>query len=148
MRTVVALVVFLAGGVFAAPVPKALKKALPTADGVWECVEYNYDGRSDDVPDHLKFCKVVGENVLGGRELEDGIPRGDPAVFAFRTDDPAHPTRQTLVYDSGWTLSAVVELDGDTFRWAISTERGRTLAECKPGLDVRYHVFQRVKTEK
>ena len=144
------LLVLLGGTLTAAPVPKALKAKPATADGVWVLVELNNDGRDTPIPDHMRYCQVDGEQVLSGRNLsaETGCPDGDLGVFSLRGRDPDRPALRTLVIDSGWTYPAVLDLDGDTLRWAFSTDRERAITECKPGMEVSYYVFQRVKGDK
>ena len=148
MRSILALVVFVVS-LPAAPVPKGVKKP-PSADGVWECVEMNSDGRSMDVPAHMRYFKIDGETMSNGQPaLKEMVrPIGELRPFTLRIDDSARPTLRTMVDSDGIVHSAVFELDGDTLRWAFTTDRDRTLIECKPGLGVCYYLFHRVKEGK
>lgn len=145
MRPLVVLL-FAAASLPAAPVPKGVKKP-PSADGVWECVEVNSDGRSMDVPELTRYCKIEGDRVSNGRPTlpEIECPIGELQPFTLRTDDPARPTLRTMIIDDGPTYSAVFERDGDTLRWAWCGDRQRTITECAPGPDVVYSVLRRVK---
>lgn len=145
MRPLVILL-FAAASLPAAPVPKSLKKP-PSADGVWEFVEYNSDGRSRDVPERARYWRIDGERMSNGRATlaEIAKPMSELHPFTLRIDDPAQPTRRTMLTADGNTFPAVVELDGDTLRWVWSTDPAKSTIECKPGLDMEYSVFRRVK---
>lgn len=139
------ILLFVAGLSFAAPVPKGVKKP-PSADGVWECVEYNLDGRAEEVPFHLRYYKVAGEHMSYGCETLDELAKQMPETnaYTFRISDPDRPTLRTMVDSDGIVHSAVVELDADTLRWTACADAERTITECKPGLGVQYFVFKRV----
>ncbi len=136
----------LVGSLPAAPVPKSLKKP-PSADGVWECVEHNLDGRAEEVPFHLRYYKVAGEHMSYGCETLDELAKQmrETNAYTFRLSDPDRPSLRAMVDSDGIVHSAVFELDGDTLRWAACADAERTITECKPGLGVQYFVFKRVK---
>jgi uncharacterized protein (TIGR03067 family) len=146
MRWALAVVAMtLAAPLFAAPVPKAIKaKPAATADGVWECVEVNCDGRSEEVADSNRYWRVEGNRMSSGRATLEAVSRpiSELRPCTLRIDDPARPTRRTMMAPDGREYPTLFELDGDTLRMAASVDG--PITECKPGLSVGYYVLQRV----
>jgi hypothetical protein len=142
MRSVLALVVF-AVVLPAAPVPKGVKKP-PSADGVWECVEFNgHNGKVRSATVIGTFWQMEGEELWSGkRTVAELTPDSQPLVLAIR--DPKRPHQRELV-SGGGRASADIEVDGDPLRWALATDWTKTITECGPADDVYYYVFKRVK---
>jgi hypothetical protein len=143
MRPLLA-VLLLAVPVFAAPVPKAVKKGVPTnPDGVWVLTEYCEDGAA---PAPLRPNSIARDWVFAGEHVFVGVSV-EPAYGAmgppnFRLIDPDRPTRRVWGTDP-----AVYELDaaGDTLKVAYAHDGRKELTECKPGQGIHYYVFERVK---
>ena len=142
MRAAV-LLLLVALPVLAAPVPKSLKGA-PTLDGVWQVVEYN--GMNGQRPAQAEgtYWRVEGESFGGG---EDSIKKltSDNLPHLLRIPDPKKPHLREYHLFGGEKYSAVVDLDGDTLRFAWAPDATKTISECKPADDMYYYVFRRVK---
>ncbi len=143
MRSVLALVVSVVS-LSAAPVPKAIQKKPPTADGVWECVEFNgYNGRVKATVTGT-FWKIAGDKMSVGKPTPDEFAEGD-YNSTFRVVDAAKPHQLEMSVSDKVRYSAVLVPDGDSLRWAWCTNSAKTITECGPADDVYYYVFKRVK---
>jgi hypothetical protein len=140
MRPLFALLLF-ALPAFAAPVPKALK-AKPTADGVWEWVEFNgNDGKMQYAIQKPMYWRIEGDGISTGmKSVEELLAK--PLTHTMKVRDEKQPHLRT--FDTGVKYSAVMELDGDTLRWCYANDQNKTITECKPADGVYYYVFKRV----
>lgn len=146
MRALVAVLILAAVAV-AAPVPKGVK-AKPSADGIWELVEFDGDnGKVPPPPQQPSYRRIVGERMSTGNSSIKQLLSEEPE-FTLRVRDPDRPHLRTL--QTAWSTehSAVMELDGDTLRWAYARDPAQTITECKPSGGVYYYVFKRVTVEK
>ncbi len=136
------VLLLLALPVFAAPVPKALKKAA-TADGVWEWVEFNgSDGTMKYTIPKPTFRRIDGDRISFGKPSVEEVLR-EELTQTLHVRDEQQPHLRT--YDTGGVkYSSVVELDGDTLRWCYSLDLNATITECKPAAGVYYYEFKRV----
>ncbi len=133
------VLLLLAVPVFAAPVPKAVKKANASPDGHWYLKEIILDGTSDTVLASFdRHTLIEGEKYACAKS-------GRPSLTGaanFTITDPDRPHLRK------WgTLPAVYEVDGDTLRACYAHDGRKELTECKPGAGIHYYVFERVKEE-
>ena len=127
MRPLIILVL-LTSPLFAAPVPKALKKP-PSVEGRWHLIEYCPNGKAMSVERMIRDWAVDGEKLIIGKST---LP------FTFRDPDRPH-LRQSD------DQSAVVKLVGDKLHYCYTVSPGRALTECEPGQGIYYYVFERAK---
>ena len=141
MRPLLA-VLLLAVPVFAAPVPKALKKAPPAKpDGVWVLTEFSSDGAAlAPNPGMVRDWVFEGEHVHVGAKVEPAHgAKGPPNFTVF---DPDRPNlRKWGTNMAAYELNA----DGDTLRACYAHDGRKELTECKPDKGIHYYVFTRVK---
>ena len=144
MRTALALL--LAGAAVAtvaAPVPKAVKSR-PTADGVWELVEFDGDnGRVKMTAP--SYWMIEGDRISIGKYQLAELSRDDLRDHLTVRDPDRPELRHYFNPPDGQKRSAVLVLEGDTLRFAFDTSFTLTLIECTPGPHVYYYVFRRVK---
>jgi hypothetical protein len=148
MRTLLALLA-LAVPLAAAPVPKGIKK--PSADGLWQLVEYRSNGEA--VPDGsaelaCKYWRVEGERMTQGYRTPDEA-RKSTQMFTLRVRDTDRPHLREMVWDvTSHRMSAAFELRGEKLLFCVANDAGVVVTECKPKAGVYYHEFERVKGEK
>jgi uncharacterized protein (TIGR03067 family) len=151
MRNLFALLV-LALPVFAAPVPKALKKA-SALDGTWHLTEsYSGDTRMQ-LTDDIRW-EINGEQ-LTVTSTKQAVPNGFVAN-ATRTlkrpdDGGANAIDYTIIPPDGGQISfrpAVFEVDGDTLKMSLSaTHNGPRPADCKPANGAMLYVLKRAESK-
>ena len=131
------VLLLLAVPAFAAPVPKAVKKANASPDGHWYLTEVVVDGTSDTKLDGFHRHTLIEGDRYSCAE------KGRPAV---------HPSANFTIFDADrpllrkWGVNpAVVEVDGDTLRACYAYEGRAELTECKPGKGIHYYIFERAK---
>jgi len=136
MRPLLFLLV-LAVPLFAAPVPKAVKKANASPDGHWYLIEFSADGNVDkDLKGFERHSLIEGEKYACA-------PNGRPDLAGATNWTIFDPERPHL---RKWgSLPAVYEVDGDTLRACYAYDGRKELTECKPGQGIHYYVFERVK---
>ena len=146
MRPLVLLLLF-ALPLFAAPVPKAVKAKPSTEDGVWEWVEFNgNDGKMQYSIQKPTYWRIEGGRMSVGKRSVDELFR-EPLPHTVSVRDERQPNLRT--HDTGGAKhSAVLEVDGDTLRFAYAVDTTKAITECKPADGVYYYVFQRVKQDK
>lgn len=137
------VLLLLAVPAWAAPVPKALKKAV-TADGVWEWVEFNgSDGKMQYTIPKPMYRRIDGDRISIGKSSVEEVLR-EELKHTIGVRDEQQPHLRT--FDAGGVkYSAVLQLDGDTLRWCYALDPKATITECKPANGVYYYVFERVK---
>jgi hypothetical protein len=140
MRALVALLLF-ALPVFAAPVPKGLKKGPPPKpDGAWTLVEFDSDGKGGNAQGMVQDWFIEGEHIFVGAKVEPAHGAKGPPNFTVTDPDRPHLRK--------WgTSAAAYELsdDGDTLRAGYAHDGRKELTECKPQQGVHFYVFKRVK---
>lgn len=85
MTRAVALLLFAAAGLAAAPVPKALKKE-PTLNGVWEATTLRSSGSDFLNQNNLWVWEFDGESVTRRYRQKDGTLRPDGPATITRPD--------------------------------------------------------------
>jgi len=155
MRLAVLALLLSAGAGLTAPVPKGAQNQKPASpDGVWQVTAASFwNGK-------LKF-DVVGTymQIEGERfsyiepDLERLGQNGLP--HALWNVDPNQPRQRRFVYGGmlpppqgiPWQppkgSSAILEVDGDTLRFAYVCGENKPLTECKPADDVYYFELRR-----
>ena len=150
MRETLAVVAAtFAASLLAAPVPKSLKK--PTADGLWQLVEYSSNGQSppaDAAEWRVKYWRVEGDRMTQGNVTLDEA-RKTTQMFTLRVRDPDHPHLREMAWDDNDRgASAVFELRGGRLVFCVANNDRTVVTEGKPAQGVYYHEFERVKVEK
>ena len=135
------VVLLLAVPVFAAPVPKALKKSPPSKpDGVWVLAEFSSDGAPPAPRDSMARDWVFeGEYIHIGATALQRQAKGQPNFTIY---DPDRPNLRKW----GTNMAAYeLDADGDTLRACYAHDGRKVLTECKPEKGIHYYVFKRVK---
>jgi len=139
MRPLIVLLV-LAVPVFAAPVPKSVKKPpLTSPDGAWRLLKFSSDGAEPALPQSMALDWVIEGDFINpsSRAAWAAQPKGTPN---FTRPDPEKPNLRK------WGVCpAVYEVDGDTLRCCYAHDGRKELTECKPAQGIHYYVFERVK---
>jgi hypothetical protein len=145
------ILLLCAAPVFAAPVPKAVKKAEATLTGTWEVVERRNDGQLL-YPTGREFWVFAEDSYVIFDGLKDETELSDPKrrVVAGKRSGPDPQDATVLDLNDGpqQNISRML-LDGDTLHIAITLvpKNGRP-AEAKPGQGIAYIKFQRVDPAK
>jgi hypothetical protein len=135
VRALVALLLFTLP-LSAAPVPKALKKPLPSPDGVWRLVEFNTDGQNEPVRDAELDWVIAGEHIFPRQAVEPA--HGDKGPPNFTTPDESRPHRRL------WgDQPAVLVVSDTTLQLCVATDGRQEVSECRPGKGVWYYTFER-----
>lgn len=150
-RFVILLLLVFAAPLFAAPVPKVVKKVEPTLQGTWEVVERQNNGQPLQ-PSGREFWVFDGEKYAIFDGLKDESELRDPKRKPFSgtrvVPDPQDAAAIDLDEGPHHNISRML-LGGDTLHIAITLEQknGRP-AEAKPGQGIAYIKFQRVDPAK
>lgn len=122
-------VLLFAVPVFAAPVPKELKKAKPSVDGKWRMTEFICNSKS--VRPWVDVWTIDGEKITIGVAT---------TPFTFR--DPDQPQLRK------WQgYSAAVKLEDDKLYVCVNWLTKDQVLECQPGPKLDLYVFERVKDQ-
>jgi len=133
-----------AGGVMAAPVPKAIRNKQTDADllaGRWEIV-------SEDAGNQLKLNDSTMYVLIEDGRVSTG--RATRAGYVYRPlqiDDSHSPKRLDVEYEPGKFVPYIYELDGDTLKWCQSQPHQARPTEFKGGGGHYCFVYKRVKDE-
>ncbi len=143
------LALLLAGGVVAAPVPKALKAKTPTVDGKWLLVGQNWDGK--EYPTFNKWMwEIEGERLTYHRPDRDGVYRPSGAEPAA-TITPSSAGKAGD-YDRGMPNGKInpmlIVIERDEMTVCHASEAAQTPVrpvEPKPAAQVNVLRFKRVE---
>lgn len=145
---------FVSAAALAAPVPKDLKKKTVSLDGTWEVTEWFSSGNKVNSSYTLRWV-IDGQNLTIERSnLKGGgaiLARPATATYSLVKPDggAANALDYTITYTNGVnpprTLPGVVEADGDTLKFCMTTTaNGERPAECKPVQGTTMYVFKKV----
>lgn len=147
MRLALLFLVFTAVPVFAAPVPKALKKPPVSLDGDWRWETQERNGQiSPASQSDFRLWRVAGEAMT--LIQEQGTSKDEPCRFVSESKDDSLRSFEYKVNSNGYHRRGVCELDGDTLRVAFSNNPATPPAAVKSTNDVSVYTFRRVTDTK
>ena len=150
-RTALALLVF-AAPLFAAPVPKALKKAPATIEGRWRLESQEANGRpTAPSKGDYNLWVVAGDTMQLVREGDATKEGVYPCLFVSQLRDDGPRTFEYKVDQNGYHRRGVCEVDGDTLRVAFGStadDAGKLPAAVKSSDSVTVYTFKRVPDTK
>ncbi len=145
-RAFVALLL-LALPLFAAPVPKALKKTPASLDGHWRWESQETNGKVSAAPPS-DYClwKVAGDTMT--LSTEKGTMKDEPCQLVSATNADGVRAFEYKVNSNGYHRRGVCEVDGDTLRVAYKGDSKVPPPAVKGDKDVTVYVFKRVTDSK
>lgn len=132
------LLLLLAVGVNAAPVPKGIKKST-NPDGTWKLVEFWTNGQKGSAAGMTPVWVLEGEVFYVG-------PKQDSNYWQLTIPDSSKPHLRKFAHGKQATsyYPAAVEVDGDTLKFCYAGSEKAEVTEAKPTAAVYYYVFTRV----